>query len=129
MAKKISGIDEHWTAFIICILVHMLLPLLPLFIEWLLIDKISNSSYTITIAIYAMTIGASSTNSIIAILCIFIGIIFSVLYGATVSNPKLVFDIQLWSIMALITIFVPHALERYNRHVYEKQAFKIFGQK
>ena len=129
MAKKISGINEHWSAFILCILVHMLLPLLPLFIEWLLIDNISNTSYTITIAIYAMTIGASSTNSIIAILCIFIGIIFSVLYGATVSNPKLVFNIQLWSILGLAIIFVPHAVERYNRHVYEKQEFKIFGQK
>lgn len=131
MAKRLPGLNDAWTAFILCVMAHMLLPLLPLFMEWLITGEISKNSITITLAIYAMTIGASSTNSLIAIMCIFIGIIFSVLYGVTISanTEALNFDTMLLSKLALLAIVLPHLAERYNRHVVDLQPFKILGQK
>ncbi|ENV36837.1 hypothetical protein F959_01644 [Acinetobacter venetianus RAG-1 = CIP 110063] len=133
MAKKFPGLNEAWTAFLLCILAHMLLPLLPLGIEWLITNTISDNSITITIAIYAMGIGMSSTNPIIALICILIGFIFSVLYGVTLTasmkDIELNLAISTWSKFALGAIFIPHAIERYNRHVANLQPFHILGQK
>ena len=131
MARKFPAINEAWTAFFLCLIVHMSLPLLPLAVEWLITGVVTKSSLTITIAIYAMTIGASSTNSIIAIICIIIGIIFSVLYGVTLIQNTYQFqvDTMLISKMALAAIVFPHVIERYNRHVVDLQPFKILGQK
>ncbi|MBJ8452965.1 hypothetical protein I6M90_13740 [Acinetobacter bereziniae] len=131
MAKKIPAINEAWTAFLLCLIVHMSLPLLPLAVEWLITGIVTRTSLTITIAIYAMTIGASSTNAIIAIICIIVGIIFSVLYGVSLIQDTYQFkiDTMLISKLALGTIIFPHVIERYNRHVVDLQPFKILGQK
>ncbi|EHU1620051.1 UNVERIFIED_CONTAM: hypothetical protein KWE62_18730 [Acinetobacter baumannii] len=131
MARKFPAINDAWTAFFLCLIVHMSLPLLPLVAEWLITGIVTKSSLTITIAIYAMTIGASSTNAIIAIICIIIGIIFSVLYGVTLiqNTYQFMIDTMLISKIALGTIIVPHVIERYNRHVVDLQPFKILGQK
>ena len=131
MATKFPAINEAWTAFLLCLIVHMSLPLLPLAVEWLITGIVTKSSLTITIAIYAMTIGASSTNSIIAIICIITGIIFSVLYGVTLIQNTYQFQVDtMWiSKMALAVVIVPHVIERYNRHVVDLQPFKILGQK
>lgn len=131
MARKFPAINDAWTAFFLCLIVHMSLPLLPLVAEWLITGIVTKSSLTITIAIYAMTIGASSTNAIIAIICIIIGIIFSVLYGVTLiqNTYQFMIDTMLISKLALGTIIVPHVIERYNRHVVDLQPFKILGQK
>lgn len=131
MAKRFPGINDAWTAFLLCLIVHMSLPLLPLVVEWLITGILTKSSLTITIAIYAMTIGASSTNSIITIICIVIGIIFSMLYGVTLIQNTYQFqvDTMLISKIALAVIVIPHIIERYNRHVVDLQPFKILGQK
>ncbi|MCZ3030141.1 hypothetical protein NYY88_17575 [Acinetobacter baumannii] len=131
MARKFPAINDAWTAFFLCLIVHMSLPLLPLVAEWLITGIVTKSSLTITIAIYAMTIGASSTNAIIAIICIIIGIIFSVLYGVTLiqNTYQFMIDTMLISKIALGTIIVPHVIERYNRHLVDLQPFKILGQK
>ena len=131
MAKRFPGVNEAWTAFLLCVIVHMSLPLLPLMVEWLITGVLTKSSLTITIAIYAMTIGASSTNSIIAIICIVVGIVFSMLYGVTLIQNTYQFqvDTMLISKIALMVIVIPHIIERYNRHVVDLQPFKILGQK
>jgi uncharacterized membrane protein len=107
----------------------MSLPLLPLAVEWLITGVVTKSSLTITIAIYAMTIGASSTNAIIAIICIIVGIIFSVLYGVTLIQSTYQFTIDTMWISKLALVILPHVIERYNRHVVDLQPFKILGQK
>ena len=127
MAKRIPSIPSEWGDFITCILLHMLLPLLPLFIEaWLNKGKVTDTTYAITCSMYAIAIGLSSKSYPMLGLCFLISIVFSVVFGiVSVSGSQLSF-VGNASIICIFAVFLIHVMERYNRHVVDCVPFWDF---
>lgn len=122
---KIGLPNDQWGDYVMCLLMHMALPLLPLMFEWLVTQAPpSGRTVTLTTSLYAISIGLSSKNKMIFSLCLFIGIVFSVLFG--LSHAPKPADVASFSYMAIALVFVTHAAERYNRHVIDCRPFLEF---
>jgi hypothetical protein len=129
MRKPIEGISEESTEFLTCIILHMLVPLLPLIIEsWKMKGDASEATLAITASMYSISIGLSSRNKGVFSLCLFISFLFSMAFGLSVGAPASGI-LPLLKISALITIvlvFIIHSCERYNIHVVECAPFWNF---
>jgi len=67
--------------FGLCVLLHLLLPLLPLVIERVLTDDVTSQSLTIAATMYAITIGVTSRVRPIFGLLLVASVFFSAAYG------------------------------------------------
>jgi len=129
MAKRIPALPEEWGDFFTCILLHMLLPLLPLLIELWLKGAPTDGTSAITASMYSIAIGLSSRNKAMLGLCILISIIFSVVFGiVSASQTSQLSDVTLWSSISIFSVFLLHCFERYNRHVVDCIPFWEFLQ-
>ncbi|HCR4428813.1 hypothetical protein [Morganella morganii] len=129
MAKRIPGVSKEWSNYLLCLLLHMCLPLLPLGFEMILRPEHSPSIQTlnITAAFYAISIGLSSKNVAMFGLGVFISVCFSAVFGIVSSNPNLNDSLYFYSpIWCIVIIFIIHAGERYNRHVADCTPFFDF---
>jgi len=128
VAKRIPALPDEWGDFFTCILLHMLLPLLPLLIEAWLKGVPTESTAAITASMYSIAIGLSSRNKAMLGLCILISIIFSVVFGVVSASatPQLN-DVRFFSGVSIFSVFLIHVFERYNRHVVDCIPFWDFG--
>jgi len=129
MAKKIPGISKEWSNYLLCLLLHMTIPLLPLIFEIIIRSQHTPSIQTlnITAAFYAIAIGLSSKNVAMFGLCIFCSVCFSALFGIVSTATQSESDVYFYSpIFCILAIFVIHACERYNRHVADCSPFFEF---
>lgn len=128
MARRIPALSEEWFDFFTCILLHMLLPLLPLLIESWLKGAPSEGTMAITASMYSTAIGFSSRNKAMLGLCISISIIFSVVFGVVSAGSHASLDgVSFYSKISIFAVFLLHLFERYNRHVVECVPFWSFG--
>lgn len=67
----------------------ILFPLLPIFIEWVLMDEISPVSLTVTAAIYSVTVGVASREVLLLFLTIVACIVFCSSYGMLLKDTEL----------------------------------------
>jgi hypothetical protein len=128
VAKAINIIKEEHTEFLTCVILHMLVPLLPLLIEtWKTSGSASSSTLTITASMYAISIGLSSRNKAIFSFCLFISILLSMAFGITMnSTGASVPGLKVMSVITIFLVFLIHACERYNKHVVECVPFWNF---
>jgi len=104
---------------------HFFIPFLPIFLEYFFTKTVSDQNLIIFISIYSLSMGLSSRNIIIAILCFIVSIFFSSFYGFT-SNSKDAQQnfISIWAGLGILAlIIIPHLIERYNRHYIEQEIF------
>lgn len=129
MAKRIPTLPDQWEDLITCILLHMSLPLLPLLIEFWLKGFFTDGTSAITASMYSIAIGLSSRNKAMLGLCIVISIIFSVVFGiVSASQITQLDDVTFWSGLSILSVFLLHCFERYNRHVVDCIPFWEFTQ-
>lgn len=121
MKQKGKRIQEY----ILCILFHLLFPLLPLLFEYWSTRSISGRSLTIIAALYAITIGISSKNRAIFGLALFGGFILSVAYGARVADPKSYPGCEIAAIIVIFFILIAHGIERYIIHIKKGEYFWV----
>jgi hypothetical protein len=128
-----GALTPEWNQYIGCILLHMSLPLMPLLIEVVLIDRgAKNTTLTLTLALYAMAIGLSSINLSMFCLCIVLGIVSSVFFGVLSAQeamhaPESLNGIGVFVWVCLVLVFLAHLTERYFRHVVSCKKFFEFG--
>lgn len=126
--KPIPGLSDEGADFITCILMHMLLPLLPLLIEvWKTKGSPTEATLAISASMYSIAIGMSSRNKAIFALCVFVSILFSIVFGMLSGEVADLPFVQLSSIITMLFVFITHACERYNRHVVECVPFWDFS--
>ncbi|EOV9228656.1 hypothetical protein ACN5ZZ_004757 [Vibrio parahaemolyticus] len=129
--RAIKGVSEETTEFFTCVILHMLVPLLPLFIEtWKTQGSPTEATLAITASMYSIAIGLSSRNKAIFSLCLFAGILFSMAFGFAIGNDTTNDSlplVKLGAIMTITLVFGIHACERYNKHVVECIPFWNFG--
>lgn len=129
MSKRIKGLPPHWEEYILCVLMHMILPYLPLLFELIFADehKISEKSLMLFSAMYPLSIGLSSNSKLMFGFSIVVSIFFSVAYGVVATGVSdTASNATEYAYFALCTIFIIHLLERYNRHVIDQTPFWDF---
>jgi hypothetical protein len=120
--KLILTLSPPWRNFLTSMVGHVVFPLLPLVLEWIFSDKISNTSLTLMAAFYAFSITLTSLSHLQFMIGVLICAFFSSIFGAIpLLNHGIIFlsstKIMFLSITTIAVIFIWHAIERYNRHV------------
>lgn len=126
--KPFKGLSPEWEDFGLCMMFHLLLPLLPLAVEYFAVGKVTGPSVTMASAMYVIAVGSSSKSRLLFGICIVLCILFSVAYGLLHTSPSPSADQQAirYSGVALTGIFLVHSLERYNRHVVNRTPYWEF---
>ena len=126
MAHRIPGIPDQWESFGLCLLLHMLFPLLPIIFEYSSTKTISLKSITLAASMYSIAIGVSSRSKLFFGLTLAICVFFAWAFGAISdqSNVSGSFDILARGSIALV--FIAHGIERYNIHVIDRTPFPPF---
>ena len=139
---RIKGLRPEWEQYGLCLFFLLLWPLAPLGLEKLLTDNFTPASMTLTAFMYAVGLGISSRNSVNSYLSLATGVVIAVFFGFAVhvgsakhASDELAFIVGTdalfgrLSFISMAFLFVPHAIERYNRHVAEKAPFLEIGRK
>ena len=126
MAKRIKGVPTHVQEYIVCLILHLLLPLMPLGIEYWVSKTVSDKSSTLTATMYCIAIGTSSRSRLIFGASIVIAIFLSVAYGLCMKETGHPEGSSTLAFVAIIFIFITHSFERWNRHVADKEPFWEF---
>lgn len=125
--SRIPAVPYEWQEYCLCILLHLLLPLLPLAVELLFSQTISDKSLTLAAAMYAITIAISSQNKLFFGVGVVMTILLSVAGGwLHHQGTHLTSFLRLGAFGCIIIVFILHALERYNRHVVDRTPFLCF---
>lgn len=118
---------DCWQDFLVCIALHMLLPLLPLLLEWWFAKHVEAKSITLTAALYSMAIGLSSRHVALLGIGILFGFTFAATSGHLSTEPAPGLEhVGVISGVAIAFMFVWHIIERYYRHVAESEEFFEF---
>jgi hypothetical protein len=123
MVNKTRVIPEEWEHFLLCIILHLLFPLLPLVFELWFTGKVSNNALFLSTAMYSVAIGMSSTSRLIFCCCFISGFVFALLNGVALDPSKIPKHAVELALFSLAAIFLTHGTERYNKHVREKTPF------
>lgn len=106
----------------------MLLPLIPLFVEYGITLAVSDRSLTLATSMYAIAIAISSRNKLFFGCGIFITILQSIAFGWLQSaNNALSSNLRTATLGCIGFVFLFHVLERYNRHVVDGIPFLDFN--
>jgi hypothetical protein len=126
-ARRIPGVPDTWQHFLLCMVFHILLPLLPLGIEWWSRGTLSTGSATVVASLYAVGIGGSSRSRLLFGLGIVVSIIFAVAFGRSLAENGSLEGSVASAEAAIAFMLVCHTGERYNRHVAERSPFWKFS--
>src|SRR5437773_2507729 len=119
--------SKSWQQFLCALIVQLALPLMPLLIEFWITGTISDKTYSISAAMYAISIGVTTKNIGLLGLGIFAGMAFSSAFGFVTSGNAMRFSVSLPALATIVAFMIIHAAERYRRHVTDGEAFLEFG--
>lgn len=120
--------SRGWQNLCFCVILHMLLPLLPLVVELWATKTISDSTITLAGTMYTIAIAVSSRNLALFGLGIVSSILLAVAFGSAASGGDSLPYSRIISSGAILVVFVFHLVERHRRHVLEGQPFlRFFG--
>lgn len=125
VAKRIPGLPAEWQNFILCLALHVTLPLIPLGVERWFSGQVEEKSAVLTAAMYSLAIGLSSRSVAIFGWGLIQGIIFSAAFGFLSKTPHLQ-SADYFAYLAILLIMCLHIIERYNRHVIDQTPFLEF---
>lgn len=118
-----------WQHFIFALFVQLLLPLMPLIIEFWITGSISSETYSISAAMYSISIGVTTKNVGLLGVSIFVAMAFSCVFGYVTSGNTLYFSVSGPALFTIAAFMLMHGTERYKRHVGEGERFIEIGGK
>lgn len=127
---RIWGLPEHWQEYLCCLVLHIVAPVLPLALERVLSGRIRDESVLLWLAMYAIAIGITSASKLLLACTMMVGFFYSAAYGWSAAGMRAteafggVVTAAWW-----VALFIGgvHALERFNRHVADRNPFWEFG--
>jgi hypothetical protein len=113
--------------YLLCVLFHFLLPLLPLLIEAAMEGAINHKTLILFLSVYPLSLGISSRSKFVFGLGVVTGLTYAIFFGiasALLTAPNWVKTLGYLcaSLVALL-----HLFERYNRHIAEDRPFLEFS--
>jgi len=124
--RPIPNLPTYVENYLLCLLFHMLLPLIPIGLELWLTNTVTDNSLTLAASMYAIAIGISSRSRLLFGSSIVISILFAIDYGITVGQHASLPGTRSVVIWGICAVFIFHALERYNRHIVDRMPFWEF---
>ncbi|HEX6749020.1 MAG TPA: hypothetical protein VF092_17105 [Longimicrobium sp.] len=129
----------YWENYVLCLLFHLLVPLLPLGFELAFTGRVRTSSLLLGASFYIIGIGVSSASRLFFGASLVTGLIFAAIYGNAVSRetsgvppaaaqhgPTSRGPLDSAPVWALLVFGAAHAGERYMRHVAGRASFLEF---
>lgn len=112
-----------WDNFILSALAFNGVPLLPIFIEWLFTQGVSDNSLVLTTAIYSASMFAC-TRKITFIALYFFVVVFQIaLFGALNSDNFSLGGLRYFTLVCLFFVAGSQLFERYRMHVSDNRNF------
>lgn len=118
--------SKGWQNFLLCIFLHLGIPLLPALIEFWATANISDKTLTLAGTVYTVAVGISSRNRALFGLAILLSITLAVAFGFAASENEPLPASRYVAGFAILVMFVFHGVERYNRHAAEGRPFLQF---
>lgn len=123
-------LSHQWDSFLASVMLHTLLPLLPIALELWQTGKVVERSLTLTASMYAISCGVTSRSQIIFGCAIVASLIFSVGHGSCVSGTAAFSNLKEWAWITISGIFVLNLFDKYDKHVVDKEPlFESWGNK
>jgi len=116
-------VSQEVQIFCCVLLLQILLPLIPLGLEYWINETVQQKNVVLAAAIYVISVGLSSRNIVMLGAGIFASIIFSALYGVMLKADTPPFGAGWIAFGTIQLAVVIHGFERYNRHVVEGETF------
>lgn len=110
-----------------CILMHLLFPFMPFVFEWFFVGHdVEALSLTLFLALYAIAVGNTSRSVALFAVYLLIGVLAAAAYGQALNpglplSEKLTMTHSAW--IGVCIIVASHLLDRYHRHVVEREPF------
>lgn len=121
MNKKHS--KDSFQEYGLCIMFHLFLPLLPVFLETWITGTVSSHSLLLCTAIYSIAIGNSSNSKLLFGFTILISIIFAVSFGIVAAgNDPLTYGRES-AMFTIAFLFCMSLIEKYRTYITEGKLF------
>lgn len=125
--RRMPGIPEHFQEFLLCILFHLLLPLMPLMAEAAALGRVEGKTPLLFFAIYPLSIGVTSRSRLMFGATVVVGLSFSIFFGLLAGGTQISSAAYQLGYLCLGAIVLVHCCERYNRHVVDRDPFWEFN--
>lgn len=119
--------DSCFHNYLLSILYHLLLPLLPCGLELWITKSITDKSLFITASIYSITIGNDSNYKLLFGISIFVSIIFAFCYGWSMRSDEALAYSTNFANIAILFLFCSAAVEKYGTYVIKRSPYWEFG--
>lgn len=116
---RFPGLPEHVQQFLVSLIFVLLFPLMPLWVEGVVMGYISATSLILTGSIYLVSVGLVSRSPALMAFCALGGFMYAFAYAAALHphlGPHLPRPADMTHGSGIVVVFVIHAIERYNRH-------------
>lgn len=124
--KRIPALPAHWQHFVLALLLVLVLPLLPLPVEFFITGDLETKTLFLAGAIYAISIAAASSSLAIVIIALIISILMSLGFAVVLSKVTIGSAAAWVSMSVIISMMLLHGCERYNKHVADRKPFFEF---
>ena len=120
--------NDNFQHFFACVLLHLLIPLAPLLIEYIYNADVTLKSLVMAGAMYSLSISVSSHHLINFVLAFVIGFMFAASYGAVEASASMFPIMGNVSFWGIIFVALTQLFERFDRHVNKGEKFMILHQ-
>lgn len=123
--KKLNKLNS-WENFGVCILLQVILPLIPILLEYFFTGGIKTTSLFISASLYSIAIGTSSKRFFIFILSVVVLFTLAISYSYLVQEEtdNLTYSKITIGLISLLLLF--YLFERFTIHVINKSPFFNF---
>ena len=125
---RVRGLPDQWQQYGLCLLFHLLLPFLPLVIEWIVLGHMEEKTFFLFLSVFPLSIGVTSRSALLFGVTIVIGLLYSIFFGLIAGSLHLNPMTTTWGYFCLFAVILIHSMERYNRHVADLEPFWEFSQ-
>lgn len=130
-----------WENYILCLVFHLIVPLIPLVFERSFTGEVRPSSWLLVASCYLISLGVSSISRLYFGLTMVLGFLLAAVYGNQIGRelpvagsgaapvgtaPIGVLAAPRWIVLTLAGFALVHAFERYGRHVVRKKPYLAF---
>ena len=125
MMNKTRNFSRNINSFISSLVFILLIPLIPLLIEYLFFTIDSKSLYLFA-SIYTLTVSVNSTSSGVFSLSIFLSLVFGISYGFNERITEIEPNLRDIAYYAILGTFVVQCIERIRIHLIKGNSFFNF---
>ncbi|MBS0420206.1 MAG: hypothetical protein JSR66_21025 [Proteobacteria bacterium] len=119
--------NGKWQQFIFSLIAQLVLPLMPIFIEWCVTGGVDEKTLAISASMYCISIGVATKNLALLGISIVVAMLFSAVFGSLAAGNVPHFYVRIFSIITIVAFMAIHAIERYKRHIQAGELFFLVG--